>query len=54
MTFASAFNKEKALLGAFSVIVKTGCENDGLFYTTDSGDTPPATSDTVASTPVLR
>ena len=24
-----AFNKEKALVGAFSVIVKTECESDG-------------------------
>ena len=24
-----AFNKEKALIGAFSVIVKTDCETDG-------------------------
>ena len=24
-----AFNQEKALVGAFSVIVKTGCETDG-------------------------
>ena len=24
-----AFNKEKALVGAFSVIVKTGCGTDG-------------------------
>ena len=28
-----AFNKEKALVGAFSVIVKTDCETDGSFYT---------------------
>ena len=27
-----AFNQEKALVGAFSVIVKTGCGTDGLFY----------------------
>ena len=26
-----AFNQEKALLGAFSVIVKTDCETDGSF-----------------------
>ena len=25
-----AFNQEKALVGAFSVIVKTNCETDGL------------------------
>ena len=31
MTFAveAAFNQEKALVGAFSVIVKTGCGTDG-------------------------
>ena len=27
-----AFNQEKALVGAFSVIVKTNCETDGSFY----------------------
>ena len=26
---------EKALVGAFSVIVKAGCETDGLFYITN-------------------
>ena len=33
MTFAlvGAFNQEKALVGAFSVIVKTDCETDGSF-----------------------
>ena len=30
----AAFNQEKALVGAFSVIVKTGCGTDGSFYTT--------------------
>ena len=29
-----AFNQEKALVGAFSVIVKTDCETDGSFYST--------------------
>ena len=29
-----AFNKEKALEGAFSVIVKTNFETDGSFYST--------------------
>ena len=29
-----AFNKEKALVGAFSVIVKTGCGTDGSLYST--------------------
>ena len=27
-----AFNQEKALVGAFSVIAKTDCETDGSFY----------------------
>ena len=31
---AGAFNQEKALVGAFSVIVKTDCETDGSFYST--------------------
>ena len=32
-----AFNQEKALVGAFSVIVKTGCGTDGsIFGTTDN------------------
>ena len=28
------FNQDKALVGAFSVIVKTDCETDGSFYST--------------------
>ena len=32
----AAFNQEKALVGAFSVIMKTGCETDGSFYSTNS------------------
>ena len=32
-----AFNQEKALVGAFSVIVKTGCGTDGSFYSTNIG-----------------
>ena len=31
-----AFNQEKALVGAFSVIVKTGCGTDGSFYSTNN------------------
>ena len=31
-----AFNQEKALVGAFSVIVKTGCGTDGSFYNTNN------------------
>ena len=49
-----AFNQEKALVGAFSVIVKTYCETDGSFYSTsvdqsqltltvDQGDHIPST-----------
>ena len=30
----AAFNQEKALVGAFSVIVRTNCETDGSFYST--------------------
>ena len=37
-----AFNQEKALVGAFSVIVKIGCGTDGSFYST-SPDTCPIT-----------
>ena len=29
-----AFNQEKALVGPFSVIVKTDCGTDGSFYST--------------------
>ena len=29
-----AFNKEKALVGAFSVIVKTGCGTNGALHST--------------------
>ena len=29
----AAFNQEKALVGAFSVIVKTDCGIDGALYT---------------------
>ena len=29
-----AFNQEKALVGAFSVIVKTGCGTDGSIFGT--------------------
>ena len=35
----AAFNQEKALVGAFSVIVKTDCETDGSFYSTTHSDT---------------
>ena len=31
-----AFNQEKALVRAFSVIVTTGCGTDGSFYSTTS------------------
>ena len=31
----AAFNQEKALVGAFSVIVKTDCGTDGSFYSTN-------------------
>ena len=35
-----AFNQEKALVGAFSVIVKTDCEIDGSFYNTTQDTAP--------------
>ena len=31
------FNQEKALVGAFSVIVKTGCGTDGALHSTSPG-----------------
>ena len=30
----AAFDQEKALVGAFSMIVKNDCETDGSFYST--------------------
>ena len=33
-----AFNQEKALVGAFSVIVKTDYETDGSFYSSTNED----------------
>ena len=36
-----AFNQEKALVGAFSVIVKTDCGTDGSFYSTNSNPCQP-------------
>ena len=35
----AAFNKEKALVGAFSVIVKTDCETDGALHSTSYNST---------------
>ena len=35
-TLVGAFNQEKALGGAFSVILKTDCETDGSFYITSN------------------
>ena len=32
----AAFNQEKALVGAFSVIVKTGCGTDGALHSTSN------------------
>ena len=32
-----AFNQEKALVGAFPVIVKTGCGTDGALHSTSPG-----------------
>ena len=36
---AGAFNQEKALVGAFSVIVITDCGTDGSFYSTNQDTT---------------
>ena len=33
----AAFYQEKALIGAFSVIVKTDCETDGALHSTTAG-----------------
>ena len=46
----AAFIQEKALVGAFSVIVKTDCGTDGLFYSTNSGH---CNEDKVAPTYVI-
>ena len=35
-----AFNQEKALVGAFSVIVKTNCETGWIVYTTIPSSPP--------------
>ena len=43
-----AFNQEKALEGAFSVIVKTGCGTGGSFYSTRDN------SDMLGTTLLLR
>ena len=37
-----AFNQEKALEGAFSVIVKTGCGTDGALHSTNLSSGPGA------------
>ena len=44
-----AFKQEKALVGAFSVIVKTGCGTDGSFYSTNQ-DSYSEEADTVDTT----
>ena len=44
-----AFKQEKALVGAFSVIVKTGCGTDGSFYNTNQ-DSYSEEADTVDTT----
>ena len=46
-----AFNQEKALVGAFSVIVKTDYETDGSFYSTTENGSP---SDDRLSVPLSR
>ena len=46
-----AFNQEKALVGAFSVIAKTGCGTDGALHSTrpDSGAARSAASEASVS-----
>ena len=34
LILVGTFNQEKALVGAFSVIVKTGCGTDGALHST--------------------
>ena len=36
----ATFNQEKALVGAFSVILKTDCETDGSFYSSNPHPSP--------------
>ena len=36
IALVGAFNQEKALVGAFSMIVKTGCETDGALHSTSA------------------
>ena len=38
------FNQEKALVGTFSVIVKTSCGTDGSFYSTNLDTIPELTT----------
>ena len=37
----NVFNQEKALVGAFSVIVKTGCGTDGALHSTTANNLGP-------------
>ena len=48
-----AFNQENALVGAFSVIVKTDCETDGSFYSTNQ-DQDTVCRQQMGATPTLR
>ena len=47
-----AFNQEKALVGAFSVIVKTGCGTDGSLHSTSIQ--PPVTNHSSPAPPVAQ
>ena len=38
LVLVGAFNQEKALVGAFSVIVKIDCETDGALHSTTNKD----------------
>ena len=43
-TLVGTFNQERALVGAFSIIVKTDCEIDGSLYTALLTTTPHTTA----------
>ena len=49
-----AFNQEKALVGAFSVIVKTGCGTDGSFYSTNKDTAHRGATETASGTHITE
>ena len=44
-----AFNQEKALVGAFSVIAKTGCGTDGALHSTSGNTWPGANQENITT-----